>query len=332
MLWEPPVSPWYTTGSLLLLSPEAPSPAPLALHRTHCLGTPFCVGFLCGGGQIVGFVGDSIGRNFQQSLTCMMTSALEVKAWAGHLGGTPVSGEYYPQFGTRIYTVASPYFMKYSSDSAAFKQYKLKPNNKYGVQSYVIWLDQPDPAWANLLRYTDLVIFVGSHWYQESQGSTKVRNDVFVYKNKVQKGISGLQAYGIALRGLKGFVLNRKNFGGVVAFGTNTPSHYNSKSTAACSNQVPLAPTKAAALLRYDPAVAVKQMEANTFRGTKARLIDLTSMSLFRPDGHVQLYYGAAKNSHTKWDCLHWCLPGVPDSWGSALQFVLRTKLWSFRV
>jgi len=154
-----------------------------------------------------------------------MTSALEVKAWSGHRG-PPVSGKMTPSSRRGCTRSPPPYFMKYSSDAAAFKQYRLPAQPQNGVQSSAIWLDQPDPAWASLLRYTDLVIFVGSHWYQESQGSTS-SSDVFVHKNKVQRASAACRRPESS--GLEGFVLNKKNFGGVVAFGRGTPSHSTAK-------------------------------------------------------------------------------------------------------
>ena len=50
------------------------------------------------------------------------------------------------------------------------------------------------------------------------------------------------------------------------------------------------------------------------FKGAKViNLLDVTSSSLFRPDALVGGF-------NTNNDCVHWCLPGVPDTWLAFLQ------------
>ena len=48
-------------------------------------------------------------------------------------------------------------------------------------------------------------------------------------------------------------------------------------------------------------------------------VLDVTSMSAFRSDGHVGLW----SDNPLVPDCSHWCLPGVPDIWNEILLFFL---------
>jgi hypothetical protein len=50
--------------------------------------------------------------------------------------------------------------------------------------------------------------------------------------------------------------------------------------------------------------------------GTDIRLLNLTYMSEFRADAHPAIWLGK-KDAVAEWgqDCMHWCLPGVPDTW-----------------
>lgn len=55
-------------------------------------------------------------------------------------------------------------------------------------------------------------------------------------------------------------------------------------------------------------------------------MLNITTMSSRRKDGHLSLYYlgpGAGPASIHRQDCSHWCLPGVPDSWNELLFALL---------
>lgn len=63
--------------------------------------------------------------------------------------------------------------------------------------------------------------------------------------------------------------------------------------------------------------------------GTDIQLLDLTRLSEFRADAHPAIWLGK-KDAVAVWgqDCLHWCLPGVPDTWVDILaQLILRRSL-----
>lgn len=50
--------------------------------------------------------------------------------------------------------------------------------------------------------------------------------------------------------------------------------------------------------------------------GRDIQLLNLTHMSEFRADAHPAIWLGK-KDAVAIWgqDCMHWCLPGVPDTW-----------------
>ena len=62
------------------------------------------------------------------------------------------------------------------------------------------------------------------------------------------------------------------------------------------------------------------------------RLINITQLSEYRKDGHTSVYGERKGKLLTKEqksdpknyaDCIHWCLPGVPDTWNEILYAVL---------
>ncbi|KAG0455481.1 hypothetical protein HPP92_024773 [Vanilla planifolia] len=51
--------------------------------------------------------------------------------------------------------------------------------------------------------------------------------------------------------------------------------------------------------------------------GTKVKLLDITASSQLRDESHISK--SSIKASAGVHDCLHWCLPGVPDAWNELL-------------
>ncbi|KAF3786816.1 trichome birefringence-like 12 protein [Nymphaea thermarum] len=54
-------------------------------------------------------------------------------------------------------------------------------------------------------------------------------------------------------------------------------------------------------------------------------LLDLTHLSEFRADAHPAIWLGR-KDAVSIWgqDCMHWCLPGVPDTWVDILGALIK--------
>lgn len=66
----------------------------------------------------------------------------------------------------------------------------------------------------------------------------------------------------------------------------------------------------------------------DALQGTGIRLLDLTHLSEFRVDAHPAIWLGK-KDAVAVWgqDCMHWCLPGVPDTWVDVLSELIRGSL-----
>jgi hypothetical protein len=65
-----------------------------------------------------------------------------------------------------------------------------------------------------------------------------------------------------------------------------------------------------------------------TLQGTDIRLLDLTHLSEFRADAHPAIWLGK-KDAVAIWgqDCMHWCLPGVPDTWVDIVSGLIHNSL-----
>lgn len=73
-------------------------------------------------------------------------------------------------------------------------------------------------------------------------------------------------------------------------------------------------------------------------RGIKAQIIDITQLSEYRKDGHPSIYRKQweplteeqLSNPKSYADCIHWCLPGVPDAWNELLYAYIFSR-WYFQ-
>ncbi|CAI7838374.1 unnamed protein product, partial [Closterium sp. NIES-53] len=48
-------------------------------------------------------------------------------------------------------------------------------------------------------------------------------------------------------------------------------------------------------------------------------LLNITALTASRPDAHKSRWHGGASREGEQGDCVHWCLPGVPDTWNDLL-------------
>lgn len=74
--------------------------------------------------------------------------------------------------------------------------------------------------------------------------------------------------------------------------------------------------------------------------GDKVTLLNITQLSEYRKDGHTTVYGERRGKLLTKeqradpknyGDCIHWCLPGVPDTWNEILYaYLLRSHRNNF--
>lgn len=59
---------------------------------------------------------------------------------------------------------------------------------------------------------------------------------------------------------------------------------------------------------------------------TPIKLLNVTTLSDYRIDGHPSIYGKKGGNVKGE-DCSHWCLPGVPDVWNQILYFHLQSTV-----
>lgn len=83
--------------------------------------------------------------------------------------------------------------------------------------------------------------------------------------------------------------------------------------------------TKLIDRLRIYMEVVELSIEKLEERGVKVEYLNITELSSYREDAHPSIYKKfwksaeKVKDPKIYSDCMHWCLPGVPDVWNQIL-------------
>ncbi|KAK1555899.1 hypothetical protein Q3G72_033093 [Acer saccharum] len=75
--------------------------------------------------------------------------------------------------------------------------------------------------------------------------------------------------------------------------------------------------------------VDLAKENAKQFKGMRLEALDVTKLSLMRPDGHPGPYmhpnpFAGGIKERVQNDCVHWCLPGPVDTWNQILLAIIK--------
>ncbi|KAJ7956001.1 Protein trichome birefringence-like [Quillaja saponaria] len=268
--------------------------------------------------KILAFVGDSLGRQQFQSLMCMITSGEEtndVEDVGKEYGLAVVRGSARP----------SGWAYRFSSTNTTVLYYwsailcDVEPLDRTNpATDYAMHLDQPAAFLRQYLHKFDvLVLNTGHHWNRGKLNANRWVMHVGGKPNTDRKiamigGAKNLTVYSIVswvnsqlpkYPGLKAF------------FRTISPRHFMGgdwNTGGSCDNTTPMSVGKE--ILADESS---DQLVAGAVQGTRVKLLDITALSQLRDEAHMSRFSITAKPGVQ--DCLHWCLPGVPDTWNEIL-------------
>ncbi|TYJ24974.1 hypothetical protein E1A91_A07G016100v1 [Gossypium mustelinum] len=268
--------------------------------------------------KTLAFVGDSLGRQQFQSLMCMITAGknspdvLDVGKDYGLVippGGKRPNGWAY-RFPSTNTTV-----LYYWSSTLC----DLEPLNILNPQTeYAMHLDRPPAFLRDFLDRIDvLVLNSGHHWNRGKLKANKwimyVGGEPNTNRRIADMGSAKNFTIHSTLKWLNSQLPTHPHL--KAFYRSISPRHFVNgdwNSGGSCNNTIPMSIGKE--VLQEE---STDQSAANAVRGTRIALLDITALSQVRDEGHISRFSLTA--SPGVQDCLHWCLPGVPDTWNEIL-------------
>ncbi|VFQ91659.1 unnamed protein product [Cuscuta campestris] len=272
-------------------------------------------------GKRLMYVGDSLNRNQWMSMVCMMQSVI------------PPNKRYMsPQehlsiFRTEEYNASieflwSPLLVESNSDHPV----------DHRLAERII---RPDSLLRHLSHWmnADIIVFNSYLWWRQGPVKLLWSND----ENGICEEIDGLGGMELAMSAWADLIAsNIDPSKKKVFFVTMSPTHSSKEewepgSEGSCYDEK--VPIKDSDYWGNGSDVSTMQMVRKVLDtlGTKVSVLNITKLSEYRKDGHPSIYRKfwetlspeklADPSSYS--DCVHWCLPGVPDVWNELLfQFL----------
>ncbi|GAV83720.1 PC-Esterase domain-containing protein/PMR5N domain-containing protein [Cephalotus follicularis] len=280
------------------------------------------------------FVGDSMARNQLESLLCMLATAS-----ASNLVYRDGDDKKFRRWNIDSHNISisiywSPFLVKGVEKSSD------------GPNSNKLYLDRVDERWAADMDHMDMLVLSIGHWFLHPavyfEGDSVLGCHYCPGLNYTEIGF-----YDVLRKALKTTLKTITERRGVSGHGvdviltTFSPSHFEGEwdKAGACPKTKPY--RKGEKLLEGMDAemrkIEIEEVEytkakANQIKGLRLEALDVTQLSLMRPDGHPGPYmypfpFANGVQESVQNDCVHWCLPGPIDTWNEILLQVM--KKWS---
>lgn len=199
-----------------------------------------------------------------------------------------------------------------------------------------LYLDTLDDTWTSQYHKYDYIVLSGGQWFFKQttfwDNNTVVGCHYCPGKNLEELGSD--YSYRRALE-LAFHFMAASEHRPVVVFRTWTPNHYEYLQVykgGMCNRTRPYEEGEHNEYQAFDLPMRSVEMEevrrAAEEHGMRVRLLDTYQLSAMRPDGHPGPYriHHPELIEDPENDCIHWCLPGVIDTWNALLMEVLRKE------
>lgn len=266
--------------------------------------------------KTLAFIGDSLGRQQFQSLMCMVSGGRvrnDVNDVGWEYGLVKARGAVRPDGWAYRFTRTNTTILFYWSACLCDLQ-PLHPSKRNS--EVAMHLDRP-PAFLKqyLDRFNVIVLNTGHHW---NRGKFDGNHWVMHVGGVPTPNKSMVDAKNLTIHSIVKWVDSQlPEHPKLRAFYRSlSPRHFFNgdwNTGGSCDNTNPL--SKGKEVLKEESGDLISAMAV---KGTNITFLDITALSELRDEGHLSRYTIRPRQASGQ-DCLHWCLPGVPDTWNEIL-------------
>ncbi|CAN4112678.1 unnamed protein product [Withania somnifera] len=245
------------------------------------------------------YIGDSLSLNSFESLLCLLHAAVPNSKFKQQINKQAVSVTF-EDYGVEVILFHSNYLVDIEVVPNVGRVLKLN-----SIKNGDIW------------KQADVLIFNTWLWYLRSD--SKQPWDFVENNGTILKDMNRIEAFRVGLNTWAKWVETGVDTNKIqVFFQGASAMHYHGSEWGKpevknCFNETtPVKGSKYPSGLPV-PVNIVKQVLKNMSKPIVS-LLDITKLSQLRKDGHPSIYNGLHG-----FDCTHWCIAGVPDTWNQIL-------------
>lgn len=281
----------------------------------------------------LGFVGDSLARNQLESLLCMLSSVSSPGLVYSSGENNKFRRWHFASHNVNVSIYWSPFLVK------GIEKSDKDPFN-------ILHLDSVDERWAADMPHLDMIVLSIGHWFLHPavyhDGDSVLGCHFCTGLNHTEIGFYDVLRKAINTT-LKTIIQRRGGDGGGdheidVIVTTFSPAHFEGEwdKAGACPKIQPFKEEekRLEGMDEEMRKIEVEEVEAakengKKFAGLRLQALDVTRLSLMRPDGHPGPYmnpfpFANGVGARVQNDCVHWCLPGAIDTWNEIMLEVMK--------
>ncbi|KAM2701096.1 hypothetical protein EV2_002965 [Malus domestica] len=279
----------------------------------------------------IGFVGDSLNENFLVSFLCILRVAdAGAKKWKRKGAWR---GAYFPKFNVTVGYHRAVLLAKYE-----WQPKQTAGGDEDGLKgTYRVDVDIPANDWANIADFYDVLVFNTGHWWNSDKFPKETPLTFYRVGEPILPPLDILDGFKVVLENMVPYIQNKVPHKTLKIWRLQSPRHFYGgdwNQNGSCLFNKPLEEQQLD--LWFDPSNngpnkeerLLNRLIESALQGTDIQLLDLTQLSEFRADAHPAIWLGQ-KDAVSVWgqDCMHWCLPGVPDTWVDILSELIHVGL-----
>ncbi|KAK1614086.1 hypothetical protein QYE76_019603 [Lolium multiflorum] len=197
---------------------------------------------------------------------------------------------------------------------------------KDGIKgTYRVDVDIPADDWVNITKFYDVLIFNTEHWWGPDKFPKGTPLVFYKGGKPIEPPLDIFNGLKVVLKSVASYIEREVPSKTLKLWRTQSPRHFDGGEwdhNGSCMSDRLLEEHELDSW--FDPRFSGVNKEARLVNSairealvnTDIQLLNLTYMSEFRADAHPAIWLGK-KDAVAVWgqDCMHWCLPGVPDTW-----------------